>query len=432
MIMQTNKSRELFEKAKKYIPGGVNSPARAFVAVGGQPRFIEKADKQFIYDADENMYIDYIGSWGPMILGNNADVVRNAVQEAIKNGLSFGAATAREAEMAELVCNLIPSIEMIRMVNSGTEATMSALRAARGYTNRDKIIKFEGNYHGHNDSLLVKSGSALIASGGSPDSAGVTKGCVSDTLVAVYNDLACVEELFETFENQIAAVIVEPVAANMGVVLPKKGFLEGLRALCDKYGSVLIFDEVITGFRLALGGAQEIFSVKPDMTTFGKIIGAGMPVGAYGGRKDIMQCISPSGPVYQAGTLSGNPVAMAAGLAQLTYLKENPKVYEHINALGEMLYSGMDKIVQKANVNAVVNHIGSIGTLFFTANKPENYTDSMTSDIKSYAKYFNYMLDLGNYFAPAQFEAGFISYAHTQDDITKTLKDVENYFNGEA
>ena len=430
--MQTNKSKELFAKAKKYIPGGVNSPARAFAAVGGEPRFIERADKQFIYDADGNKYIDYIGSWGPMILGNNADIVRDAVSKAIKDGLSFGAATAKEAEMAELVCSLVPSIEMVRMVNSGTEATMSALRVARGYTKRDKIIKFEGNYHGHNDSLLVKSGSALIASGGSPDSAGVTKGCVSDTLVAVYNDLESVKRLFEQFGGEIAAIIVEPVAANMGVVSPREGFLEGLRVLCDKYGSVLIFDEVITGFRIALGGAQEFFGVKPDMTTFGKIIGAGMPVGAYGGRRDIMECVSPLGQVYQAGTLSGNPVAMAAGLAQLNYLKDNPKVYEHINELGNMLYGGIAKIVKDAKAGAVVNNIGSIGTLFFTEDEPQNYETARKSDIAEYARYFNYMLNAGNYFAPAQFEAGFMSYAHTKADIEKTLQDVKAYFALEA
>lgn len=430
--MQTNKSKELFAKAKKYIPGGVNSPARAFAAVGGEPRFIERADKQFIYDADSNEYIDYIGSWGPMILGNNADVVRLAVEKSIKDGLSFGAATAKEAEMAELVCALVPSIEMVRMVNSGTEATMSALRAARGYTKRDKIIKFEGNYHGHNDSLLVKSGSALIASGGSPDSAGVTKGCVKDTLVAIYNDINSVKNLFDSFKDEIAAIIVEPVAANMGVVLPDKGFLEGLRKLCDEHGSILIFDEVITGFRLALGGAQELFGVKPDMTTFGKIIGAGMPVGAYGGKREIMECISPLGQVYQAGTLSGNPVAMAAGLAQLTYLRDNPQVYEYVNALGQKLYCGMEKIAQDAKAEVSVNHIGSIGTIFFTSKNPKNYSDAKKSDIAEYAKYFNHMLNSGNYFAPAQFEAGFISFAHTEKNIEKTLQDVKMYFDREA
>ncbi len=426
--MQTNKSKELFEKAKKYIPGGVNSPARAFLAVGGEPRFIERADKQFIYDADSNKYIDYIGSWGPMILGNNSDVVREAVEKAVKDGLSFGAATEKEAQMAELVCNSVESVEMVRMVNSGTEATMSALRAARGFTGKDKIIKFEGNYHGHNDSLLVKSGSALIASGGSPDSAGVTQNCTKDTLVAVYNDLTSVARLFDEFGAEIAAVIVEPVAANMGVVVPKSGFLAGLRKLCDKYGAVLIFDEVITGFRLAFGGAQELFKVKPDLTTFGKIIGAGMPVGAYGGRKEIMECISPLGQVYQAGTLSGNPVAMAAGIAQLTYLKENPNVYSHIDKLGKMLYGGIEDIAKEAGADVSVNATGSIGTVFFKRENPENYESAGKSDLKAYARYFNYMLNAGNYFAPAQFEAGFISFSHTEDDIEKTLEDVKTYF----
>lgn len=428
--METKISKELFEKAKKYIPGGVNSPARAFSAVGGNPRFIERADRQFIYDADGNEYIDYIGSWGPMILGNNFHLVRETVEKAIKDGLSFGAATKKEWEMAELVCELVPSFEMVRMVNSGTEATMSALRAARGYTGRDKIIKFEGNYHGHNDSLLVKSGSALIASGGSPDSAGVTKNCVSDTLVAKFNDLESVKAYFEEFEGEIAAVIIEPVAANMGVVLPKEGFLQGLRDLCTKKGTVLIFDEVITGFRLALGGAQELFGVMPDLSTFGKIIGAGMPVGAYGGKKEIMQCISPLGQVYQAGTLSGNPVAMAAGIAQLRYLKETPDVYEHINKLGEKLYGGIREIAKEKGAKVSVNNIGSIGTLFFTEKKPENYEEARKSDLSEYARYFNYMLDRGNYFAPAQFEAGFMSYAHKEKDIEKTLTDIRNYFSG--
>lgn len=426
--MQTKNSQKLFEEAKKYIPGGVNSPARAFAAVGGSPRFIERADKQFIYDADDNKYIDYIGSWGPMVLGNNAEIVREAVEKAMKDGLSFGAATRKEAEMAKLCCEIVPSFDMVRMVNSGTEATMSALRVARGYTGREKIIKFEGNYHGHNDSLLVKSGSALIATGGAPDSAGVTKGCVKDTLTAKYNDLSSVEALFDMFPGEIAAIIVEPVAANMGVVPPEPGFLEGLREICTSKGAVLIFDEVITGFRLALSGAQELFGVTPDLSTFGKIIGAGMPVGAYGGRKDIMECVSPLGPVYQAGTLSGNPVAMAAGIAQLTYLRENPDVYKHINKLGEMLYVGIRKIAEEAGAKVRVNNIGSIGTVFFTDKNPKNYAEARTSNLEEYAKYFNYMLNAGNYFAPAQFEAGFISNAHTVSDIEKTLQDVKKYF----
>ncbi|QAT42397.1 glutamate-1-semialdehyde 2,1-aminomutase [Aminipila luticellarii] len=425
---KTDRSERLFEEAKHYIPGGVNSPARAFQAVGTTPRFIEKADAQFIYDADGNKYIDYIGSWGPMILGNNNPGVLKAVQETIVHGLSFGAATGREITMAKLACEMIPCFEMVRMVNSGTEATMSALRTARGYTGRNKIIKFEGCYHGHSDGLLVKAGSALIAEGGSPDSAGVTENCAKDTLTARYNDMDSVEKLFEEYKGDIAAVIIEPVAANMGVVLPQDGFLKNLREICDLHQTVLIFDEVITGFRLAPGGAQQLFGVTPDMATFGKIIGGGMPVGAYGGRRDIMECVAPVGKVYQAGTLSGNPVAMAAGIAQLTCLKENPSVYEHINSLGEMLYGGLKEIIAAAKVDCTVNHIGSIGTLFFTGGQVTDYTSARTSDLKRYAEYFRYMIQHGNYFAPAQFEAMFISDQHTEADIQKTLSDAAVFF----
>ncbi|WP_312354534.1 glutamate-1-semialdehyde 2,1-aminomutase [Aminipila sp.] len=424
----TDKSQSLFEEAKKYIPGGVNSPARAFQAVGTTPRFIEKADAQFIYDVDGNRYIDYIGSWGPMILGNNNPEVLKAVQDTIMDGLSFGAATEREITMAKLACEMVPCFEMVRMVNSGTEATMSALRAARGYTGRSKILKFEGCYHGHSDGLLVKAGSALIAEGGSPDSAGVTANCAKDTLTATYNDMNSVESLFEQYKGDIAAVIIEPVAANMGVVLPKEGFLKQLREICDINKTVLIFDEVITGFRLASGGAQQLFGIKPDMATFGKIIGGGMPVGAYGGKREIMECVAPVGKVYQAGTLSGNPVAMAAGIAQLTYLKNNPTVYEHINALGEMLYGGIAEIVKNAEADCHVNYIGSIGTLFFTGEAVSDYTSAKKSDLKKYADYFQHMMNSGNYFAPAQFEAMFISHAHTESDIKKTLDDAARFF----
>lgn len=426
--MKTTKSEKLFSEAKNFIPGGVNSPARAFQAVGGKPRFIERARAQFIEDVDGNGYIDYIGSWGPMILGNNHPYILEAVKNAVENGLSFGAATENEVIMAKLICDIIPSMEMVRMVNSGTEATMSALRAARGYTGRNKIVKMEGCYHGHSDGLLVKSGSALIAEGGSPDSAGVTPNCAADTLIAGYNNLESLEVLFEKYPDDIAAVIVEPVAANMGVVLPEDGYLEDLRKICDEYGALLIFDEVITGFRLALAGAQERFGVLPDLTTFGKIIGGGMPVGAYGGRKEIMECIAPVGKVYQAGTLSGNPVAMAAGIAQLSYLREHPEVYAHINGLGDMLFEGLKNIVKQAGVACSVNHIGSIGTLFFTEEEVKNYQGAKTSNLAEYGKYFRHMLDRGNYLAPAQFEAMFISYAHGEEDIRKTLADAEEYF----
>ncbi len=427
-MMRTDKSEKFFEEAKKYIPGGVNSPARAFQAVKSTPRFIERAKEQFIYDTDGNKYIDYIGSWGPMILGNNHPVVLSAVQEAIEKGLSFGAATEREVTMAKLVCDMVPCFDMVRMVNSGTEATMSALRAARGFTGRNKIIKFEGNYHGHSDGLLVKSGSALIAEGGSPDSAGVTPNCAKDTLTAKYNDLQSVEKLFELHRGEVAAVILEPVAANMGVVLPEESFLKGLRKLCDDQKTVLIFDEVITGFRLSAGGAGKLFGIMPDMATFGKIIGGGMPVGAYGGRREIMECVAPVGKVYQAGTLSGNPVAMAAGIAQLTYLKENPSVYEHIAKLGNMLFEGLEEIIQNTGAPCSVNHRGSIGTLFFAKENPKNYDMAKQSDLSKYAEYFRFMLNEGNYFAPAQFEAMFISYAHTENDIKYTLDCAERFF----
>jgi len=423
---KTQRSIAFFEEAKKYIPGGVNSPCRAYLAVQDTPRFIEKANGSYIYDVDGNAYIDYIGSWGPMILGNNHPIVLDAVKEVIESGLSFGAATEREIQMAKLVCGLVPSMEMVRMVNSGTEATMSALRTARGYTGRDKFIKFEGCYHGHSDALLVKAGSGLIANGGAPDSAGVTEGCAKDTLTAVYNDFDSVQKLFEENKNEIAAIIIEPVAANMGVVAPNPGFLKQLREICDANKTVLIFDEVITGFRLALGGAQELFDVKPDMTTFGKIIGGGMPVGAYGGKREIMEMVAPCGAVYQAGTLSGNPVAMAAGIAQLTYLKEHPEVYTHINKLGELLYGGLRKLAEKADVPCGVNDIGSIGSLFFTGQKVNNYISAKTADITAYGTYFRQMLLKGIYLAPAQFEAMFISYAHTEDQIKETLVAAED------
>lgn len=420
------KSEALFERAVKCIPGGVNSPVRAFGSIGGTPRFIKKAKGSHIFDVDGNEYIDYIDSWGPCILGHDHPAIREAVVKAAENGLSFGCATEIEVEMAEFICERIPSIEMIRMVNSGTEAVMSALRAARGYTGRDKIIKFAGCYHGHSDAMLVSAGSGVMTSG-VPDSAGVTKGCTQDTLTAVYNDLDSVRKIMEANEGQVAAVIVEPVGANMGVVLPEEGFLQGLRDLCTKNGALLIFDEVITGFRLGFTGAQGRFGVTPDLTTYGKIIGAGMPVGAYGGRKEIMEMVSPAGPVYQAGTLSGNPIAMAAGLTQLRILYENPDIYQKLEKKGEKLYGSITEILAEKQAPCRVNHIGSLGCVFFTTESVTDYASAKTSDTKAYADYFHYMLNHGVHLAPAQFEAMFLSDAHTSEDIEKTLELVRNY-----
>lgn len=421
------RSEQLFERAVKRIPGGVNSPVRAYGAIGEAPRFIEKADGCYIYDVDGNRYIDYIDSWGPMILGHNFPAVKESVVKACENGLSFGCATEIEVEMAEFICENIPHIEMIRMVNSGTEAVMSAVRAARGFTGKNKIIKFAGCYHGHSDAMLVSAGSGVMTSG-VPDSAGVPKGCTQDTMTAVYNDLSSVETLLSQAEGQTAAVIVEPVGANMGVVLPKEGFLKGLRELCDKYGALLIFDEVITGFRLAFGGAAEYFGVKPDLVTYGKIIGAGMPVGAYGGRKEIMEMISPAGAVYQAGTLSGNPIAMSAGLTQLKYLHAHPEVYKGLEEKGEKLYGGMKKILEEAGLSYQINHISSLASLFFTEEEVVDYQSAKTSDTKAFAEYFKGMLGMGIHMAPSQFEAMFLSNAHTDEAIEKTLDAVKKYF----
>lgn len=421
------RSEQLFERAVKRIPGGVNSPVRAYGAIGEAPRFIEKADGCYIYDVDGNRYIDYIDSWGPMILGHNFPAVKESVVKACENGLSFGCATEIEVEMAEFICENIPHIEMIRMVNSGTEAVMSAVRAARGFTGKNKIIKFAGCYHGHSDAMLVSAGSGVMTSG-VPDSAGVPEGCTEDTMTAVYNDLSSVETLLSQAEGQTAAVIVEPVGANMGVVLPKEGFLKGLRELCDKYGALLIFDEVITGFRLAFGGAAEYFGVKPDLVTYGKIIGAGMPVGAYGGRKEIMEMISPAGAVYQAGTLSGNPIAMSAGLTQLKYLHAHPEIYKGLEEKGEKLYGGMKKILEEAGLSYQVNHISSLASLFFTEEEVVDYQSAKTSDTKDFAEYFKGMLGMGIHMAPSQFEAMFLSDAHTDEAIEKTLDAVKKYF----
>ena len=427
--MLTTKSEELFKKAVNLMPGGVNSPVRAFGPVGGHPVFIDSAKGQYLTDVDGNRYIDYIGSWGPMILGHNDDRVVEAVIKQIGKGISYGAATEAEVEMAQLMCGIVPSLEMVRMVNSGTEAVMSAIRTARGFTGKNKFIKFEGNYHGHSDALLVKAGSGVMTAG-IPDSSGVPANCVKDTLTAVYNDLDSVKKLFDENKDEIACVIVEPVSANMGVVLPKDGFLKGLRKLCDDNNALLIFDEVITGFRLGLTGASGYFNIHPDLITYGKLIGGGMPVGAYGGRADVMQVVSPVGSVYQAGTLSGNPVAMAAGITQLKILKETPEVYRKTFELGEMIRNGAADIIKEAGLPYKVTGIGSLSCIFFTDKEVTDYTSAKTSDTAEFAKYFNHMLSRGNYFGPSQFESIFVSAAHTKENIDKTLTDMKEYFIG--
>ena len=420
-------SEELFDRAVKVIPGGVNSPVRAYGAIGIAPRFIDRADGCHIYDVDGKEYVDYIDSWGPMILGHNFPEVKESVLKACEKGLSFGCATAIEVEMAEFICDHIPHVDMVRMVNSGTEAVMSAVRVARGFTGKNKVIKFAGCYHGHSDAMLVSAGSGVMTSG-VPDSAGVPKGCTEDTMTAVYNDLDSVRALMEQADGQTAAVIVEAVGANMGVVPPKKGFLEGLRKLCDEYGALLIFDEVITGFRLAFGGAAEYFGVTPDLVTYGKIIGAGMPVGAYGGRREIMELVSPVGKVYQAGTLSGNPIAMAAGLTQLKYLYEHQEIYKDLEEKGKRLYGGMEKILAEKNLPYHINHVSSLGSLFFTEQEVVDYTSAKSSDTKAFSEYFKGMLAQGIHMAPSQFEAMFLSFAHTDEIIDQKLEAVRNYF----
>lgn len=421
------KSEELFERAVKRIPGGVNSPVRAYGSVEEAPRFIQRAEGCKVFDADGNTYTDYIGSWGPMILGHNHEKIREAVIRASENGLSFGCATEREVEMAEFICERIPHVEMIRMVNSGTEAVMSAIRVARGYTGKTKIIKFAGCYHGHTDAMLVSAGSGVMTSG-VPDSAGVPKGCTQDTMIAVYNDLNSVGQLMEESRDGAAAVIVEPVAANMGVVPPKEGFLQGLRDLCDAHGALLIFDEVITGFRLGFCGAAGFYGVRPDLVTYGKIIGAGMPVGAYGGRKEIMEMVAPAGAVYQAGTLSGNPVAMVAGLVQLRTLWEDQEIYTRLCRKGEMLFDGIRKILLKKGIEYQVNSVASLGCMFFTEHPVTDYATAKQSDTKAFSEYFRYMLNQGIHMAPSQFEAMFLSDAHTEEEIGETLDVIEGYF----
>ncbi len=405
-----SKSKSLFDKAIDFIPGGVNSPVRAFRAVGGNPLFIKRAKGAYLYDEDGNEYVDLINSWGPMILGHAHPIIEEAIKEALVNSPSFGAPTEREVEMAELICSIVPSIEKVRMVNSGTEATMSAIRVARGFTGKEKFIKIEGCYHGHGDSFLIAAGSGALTFG-APDSPGVTKGTAKDTLIAPFNNLAAIEKIIGANENEIAAIILEPVVGNMGCVIPQPGYLQGLRKLCDDHKIILIFDEVMTGFRLSLGGAQEMFGVIPDMTTLGKIIGGGLPVGAYGGKKEIMNSVSPIGPIYQAGTLSGNPLAMAAGLAMLRYLKKNPSTYQQINQQTTDLAQQISKQFADAGLKYSINQVGSMFTLFFTNEKVVNFETAMTCDTKSFAQYFQSMLQEGIYMAPSQFEAMFISSA---------------------
>lgn len=417
-------SENLFERAQKVLPGGVNSPVRAFCSVGGHPRFIKKGAGSHILDEDGVEYIDFVGSWGPMILGHSHPDILQAVTEHITNGLSFGAPTALEVEMAEHIVSMVPHIEMVRMVNSGTEAVMSALRLARGATGREKIIKFEGCYHGHSDSMLVKAGSGALT-GGDPDSAGVPVGVAADTLTAQYNDLASVETLLSANKGRVAAVIVEPVAANMGVVPPQDDFLSGLRNLCDRFGVLLIFDEVITGFRLAPGGAQEYFNVRADIVTYGKIIGGGMPVGAYAANRVLMEQIAPCGSVYQAGTLSGNPVAMAAGIAQLKLLEQHPMYYEQIEQNAAQLAETLRSTAKKYGVSMSVNQVGSLLCPYFTDVPVTCFAAAKSSDITKYAAYFNGMLREGIYLAPSQYEAMFVSTAHTEDDFNHVAKAVD-------
>ncbi len=422
--MNNIKSKEVFEKSCKLMPGGVNSPVRAYRAVGLVPPIIKKAVGSRIIDIDGNEYIDYVCSWGPMILGHAHPNVINAIKAAAEKGTSYGAPTENELILAELIAEAVPSMEMLRLVSSGTEAAMSAIRVVRGYTGRELIVKFEGCYHGHSDGLLVKAGSGALTAG-VPDSAGVPKDYSKNTIIAVYNDIEGLKELFKGFGDNIAAVIIEPVAANMGLVLPDKDFLKQLRSLTERYGSLLIFDEVITGFRVSYGGAQELYGVKPDLTVLGKIIGGGMPVGAYGGRKEIMEKVAPLGPVYQAGTLSGNPVAVAAGISTLNTIKTTPDFYSRLDCLGEALQKAYSETAARYNVSIRINRIGSLLSVFFNGNKVVDYNSAVKSDLDKFKKYFSSMLGRGIYIAPSQFEALFVSYSHNERDIEETKAAIE-------
>ncbi len=418
--MQT--SQTLFERAKQHIPGGVNSPVRAFKAVGGTPPFITKADGPYLFDADGKRYIDYVLSWGPMVLGHNHPGIRQAVLDSVENGLSFGAPTEIEIVMAERVSQMVPSMEMLRMVNSGTEATMSAIRLARGFTKRDKILKFEGCYHGHADSLLVKAGSGALTFG-VPSSPGVPADFAQHTLTVEYNNLESVKQAFEQHPDDIACIIVEPVAGNMNCIPPVDGFLSGLKAICERYGALLIFDEVMTGFRVAKGGAQEKYQITPDLTCLGKVIGGGMPVGAFGGRREIMEQLAPLGPVYQAGTLSGNPVAMAAGLASLTHIEKFVNLYPQLDKTAQDLAEGIKALADKHGVPMSVNYAGSMFGLFFTdIERVTNYQQAINCNTEQFNLFYHGMLEQGVYLAPASYEAGFVSAQHTPEVIAETLR----------
>jgi len=412
--MTRTKSDQIFQRAQKVIPGGVNSPVRAFRSVGGTPPFIARGQGSHLFDADGNEYIDYVGSWGPLLLGHRHPAIIAALREALEIGTSFGAPTEAEVEMAEAIRAAVPSIEMVRLVNSGTEATMSAIRVARGFTKRDLIVKFEGCYHGHVDSLLVKAGSG-VATLGLPDSPGVPKGFSDTTVSLPFNSTEAIEQAFRVHADRIAAVIVEPVVGNMGCVPPKEGYLEQLREITARHGALLIFDEVMTGFRVAFGGAQQLYGIRPDLTTLGKVIGGGLPIGAYGGRADIMSCVAPSGPIYQAGTLSGNPLAVAAGLAMLRHLKAHPEIYQQLE-------TRTAAICNAAPSGTIINRVGSMFTIFFTTTEITDYDSAKNADTRRFAEFHGRMLERGIYLPPSQFEAAFLSAAHSDDDVEKTVK----------
>ncbi len=426
-MRKNDRSNELFARAQRVIPGGVNSPVRAFKSVRRNPLFIRRAAGSKIYDADGNEYLDFVGSWGPMLLGHSHPAVKEAILQAAQDGTSYGAPTEKEILLAELICDMMPSIEMARLVNSGTEATMSAVRLARAFTGRDKIIKIEGCYHGHGDSFLIKAGSGATTLG-EPNSPGVTRGVSQDTLLAPFNDAAAIRALFEAYPAQIAALILEPIPANMGVILPQDGYLQELRAITTQHGSLLIFDEVISGFRVAPGGAQAHYGVAPDLTTLGKIIGGGLPIGAYGGRSEMMRLISPSGAVYQAGTLSGNPVAVSAGIATLQIIKRE-NVIEQVNRKAARFVQQLQAVLDDAPAPTRLNAIASMHTLFFQAGAVNNYQDALRSDTARFAAFFNTMLEQGIYLAPSQFEAAFISLAHTDDELDRTCEAVKAALN---
>lgn len=425
--MNNNNSKSLFQTASKYIPGGVNSPVRAFKSVGGDPIFIKKAKGAYMYDEDGNTYVDYIASWGPMIMGHAFEPVVKAIQEKVADSTSFGAPTEMEIQLAQLICESIPNVERVRMVNSGTEATMSAIRLARGYTGKDKVIKFAGCYHGHGDSFLIKAGSGAVTLG-HPSSPGVTAGTAKDTLLVEYNDLQSVKDLVAANKNEIAALIIEPIPGNMGCILPEPGFIEGIREICTQEGIMLIFDEVMTGFRMGFGGAQEALGIEADLITYGKVIGAGMPVGAYAGKADIMEFVAPNGPVYQAGTLSGNPIAMVAGYTLLKYLKEHPEVYQQLDEKCERIEKGLTEALQKTKLPWTINRKGSMISLHFTNEKVKDFDSAGTGANDYFKKFFHGMLDRGIYLPPSAYESWFLNAALTDEDIEKTIGAAKEVF----